>query len=83
MKGCVTVRCEARAKMLQEVASRSLMLQGGIRQASVVILILGGYAQTSHTPNPSPEGRFRHLFLVGNGEVMWGDLKYYFLFDNK
>ena len=37
-----------------------------------------------HTP-PAPlkEGRFGHLFLVGNGEVVWGDLRYCFLINNK
>jgi len=34
-------------------------------------------------PTPLKEGRFRHLFLVGNGEVMWGGLKYHFLINNK
>ena len=34
------------------------------------LLILGGYAQTSHTPGPSQEGRLGRLFLVENGEVL-------------
>ena len=31
-----------------------------------MLLILGGCAQTSHTPCPSREGRFGRCFLVGN-----------------
>ena len=31
-----------------------------------MFLILGGCAQTSHTPCPSREGRFGRCFLVGN-----------------
>ena len=34
-------------------------------------------------PTPLKEGRFGCLFLVENGEVVWGDLRYCFLINNK
>ena len=31
-----------------------------------LLLIIGGYAHTSHTPVPSREGRFGCCFFIGN-----------------
>ena len=36
-----------------------------------LLLILGGCAQTSHTPSPSREGRFGCCVLVGSESVIW------------
>ena len=82
-KGCVTVRGAAWVEGIAGYSFEKLGVARWYLSASVTAFDLSGSAWTSHTPDPSPEGRFRHLFLVRNGEVMWGDLRYSFLFDNK
>ena len=53
IEGCVTVKGSAGAEMILLLFGDVVFLGFGW-----LLLILGSYAQTSHTPDPSREGRF-------------------------